>query len=52
MRRITCREWLQVGSMRSPAISGALVDIYLGSNPPSAAMKADFLDTAALTLSR
>eukprot|EP00892_Ulva_mutabilis_P004236 jgi/Ulvmu1/2184/UM013_0029.1 len=42
----------KVGSVRSPAISAALVDIYLGSEPPSAAMKADFLDTAAITLGR
>lgn len=48
---LRARRWgMQVGSVRSAALSAALVDIYLGSDPPSAAMKADFLDTAAVTL--
>jgi hypothetical protein len=41
---------LQKGTVVSKALSKALVDVYLGKEPPSPAMKNDFLSTAASLL--
>ena len=43
---------MQKGSVNSPDLAAALVDVYLGSEPPSKDMKAGFLETAAALVAK
>lgn len=43
---------MQKGTVKSEPLSKALVDVYLGKEPPSPALKLDFLATAAALLEK
>jgi hypothetical protein len=43
---------MQRGVVASKALSAALMDVYLGKEPPSATMKEDFLCTVAEALKK
>lgn len=43
---------LQKGTVKSPDLAAALVEVYLGSNPPSKDMQTDFLSTVSSLISK
>jgi hypothetical protein len=38
---------VQKGTVKSPELEAALVDVYLGQKPPSRSMQHDFLNTVS-----